>query len=428
VRILMLSEFYHPFVGGIEQHVRNLSIDLVRRGHEVSVATLWHEGQSEFEVDEGVRIYRLRSTMARVSRRLGAGRNYAPPAPDPETVLELRWLAARLRPDVVHAHNWLVHSYLPLKASVGAPLVMSLHTHGLACAKHNLLHGGGMCDGPRLDKCLGCGVAAYGVAKGVPIVTGRFATGNAERRLVDRFLPVSRAVAVGNGLVESGVPYEVVPNFVPDDVDVVRGDFAEYEAQLPSEPFLLFVGAFGRHKGEHVLLKAYEGLASPPPLVLIGYTPSGEPMRFPPNVTVLKNWPRDAVMRAWRRSLLGLAPSVWIEPCATVVMEAMATGRPVVASHVGGMPDMVADGETGLLVPPGDADALRAAIARLLADAPLRERMGRAARERVVRFQASAVVPRIEGIYAELVERRSPAPRLGVAPRAPEPARVGESA
>ena len=79
-------------------------------------------------------------------------------------------------------------------------------------------------------------------------------------------------------------------------------------------------------------------------------------------------------------------------------------GRPVVASHIGGLPDIVVDGETGLLVPPGDELALRQALARLLADSGLRERMGALARQRVVQFKASMVVTRIEQVYHEVVQ------------------------
>jgi type III pantothenate kinase len=64
-------------------------------------------------------------------------------------------------------------------------------------------------------------------------------------------------------------------------------------------------------------------------------------------------------------------------------LEAMAAGKPVVASAVGGLLDLVADGETGLLVPPRDVTALRSALERLLADGELRRRMGEAGRERV---------------------------------------------
>jgi D-inositol-3-phosphate glycosyltransferase len=72
--------------------------------------------------------------------------------------------------------------------------------------------------------------------------------------------------------------------------------------------------------------------------------------------------------------------------------EAMAYGRPVVASGVGGLLDLVVDGETGLLVPPRDVEALRSALERLLGDAGLRRRMGEAGRQRVrERFSWPAV-------------------------------------
>ncbi len=72
---------------------------------------------------------------------------------------------------------------------------------------------------------------------------------------------------------------------------------------------------------------------------------------------------------------------------------------PLVASRVGGLPEAVAEGETGVLVAPGDALALSAGLDRLMADAALRERLGAAGRERVPMFTAPAVVPRYEAAY-----------------------------
>lgn len=80
---------------------------------------------------------------------------------------------------------------------------------------------------------------------------------------------------------------------------------------------------------------------------------------------------------------IAVVPSVWEEPFGMVAVEAMACGRPVVASRVGGLQHIVVDGETGLLFGREDAAALAAALARLLDDAVLREAMGAAARERV---------------------------------------------
>ncbi len=79
-------------------------------------------------------------------------------------------------------------------------------------------------------------------------------------------------------------------------------------------------------------------------------------------------------------------------------------GRPVVASRIGGLTDLVADGETGFLVPPGDSLALQQAIQRLLDDSVLRDCMGAKAKQRAVEFQAATVVPRIEQVYQTVLQ------------------------
>jgi glycosyltransferase involved in cell wall biosynthesis len=83
------------------------------------------------------------------------------------------------------------------------------------------------------------------------------------------------------------------------------------------------------------------------------------------------------------------------EPFGTVLSEAMAVGTPVVATRVDGLPEVVQDGVTGALVPPGDVDALAAAVLRVLAR---REEMGAAAREAARRFHTDAYVDRIEAL------------------------------
>jgi glycosyltransferase involved in cell wall biosynthesis len=395
----MLTEFYPPIIGGIEQHVRNLSAALVARGHSVAVATVWQEGLPEEERDGDVRVYRLHGTLQRAAFLFSErNRRHVPPLPDPELVAGLRNVIARERPEIVHAHNWLIHSFLPLKAWSGARLVLTLHDYGFACAKQRLWHNDSVCDGPGV-KCLACAVSHYGLPRGVPTVLANWTMSVAERKLVDMFVPVSQAVAQGTGLTTTNLPYQVIPNFIPDDLQV---DGDARDARLPDE-YLLFVGDISVDKGVHVLLQAYENLSDAPPLVLIGRQKIALRDELPKNVTLIPGLPHDAVMRAWQHSLLGLAPSIWSDPCPTVVMEAMAMGRPVIASRIGGLIDLVSDEETGLLVPAGDVRALREAIARLVADDDLRMRMGRAAQARVTQFQARAVVPRIEQVYRQVV-------------------------
>lgn len=407
MRVLMLIDSYLPVLGGAQEYVHDLSLELVRRGHDVAICTLWNEGLAEFEVVRGVRIYRIHSTAERVRGLLfqDSARQFAPPFADPMIALGLYRVVQQEKPDIVHAHNWLVYSFLPLKAWAKVPVVMSLHEYSLSCAKWVLMRRSAPCSGPGLAKCLGCATDHYGAAKGTVTVLGKRAMEPAERWGVDIFLPVSHATAVGNKLAERGLPFEVMPNFVLDDVAECRGDGTPWTSQLPDDDYLLYVGALSRYKGIEVLLRAYEGLVNPPPLVLIGFPRPDTPVTFPPNVTVLTDWPHDAVIQAWRRSLAGLMPSIWAEPFGIVVLEAMASGRPVIASRMGGLTDMVVDGETGFLVPPDDSAALRQAIERLLADAPLRERMGQAALARVSQFRASAIVPRVEAVYRDLLQK-----------------------
>jgi glycosyltransferase involved in cell wall biosynthesis len=95
-------------------------------------------------------------------------------------------------------------------------------------------------------------------------------------------------------------------------------------------------------------------------------------------------------------------PSRWQEAFGLVLAEAMSCGKPIVATTVGGIPEVVEDGKTGFLVPPGDLAALAGKLVWLARDAALRERMGRAGRERVVaRFDVRAVTQELMEVYGD---------------------------
>ena len=166
----------------------------------------------------------------------------------------------------------------------------------------------------------------------------------------------------------------------------------------------MFAGALGPHKGLHILLEAWAGIRTRPTLVLAGIRRPETPLSFPLGVIVAEEVPHADVLRGWGHCLAAVVPSVWPEPFGTVALEAMAAGRPVVASSVGGLAELVEDGVTGIQVPPGNVLALRNALERLLADAPLRARMGAAGREKAAGYSADLVVGAWERVFNEVIE------------------------
>jgi glycosyltransferase involved in cell wall biosynthesis len=112
---------------------------------------------------------------------------------------------------------------------------------------------------------------------------------------------------------------------------------------------------------------------------------------------------RDDAMRIVAAADVFALPS-WTEGLPLVVLEAMALGRPVIATTVGGTPEVVSDGETGLLVPPRDVKALTAALERALDDEELRRRLGAAGKRRVEeRFSSEAMTRKVLAVYDEVV-------------------------
>lgn len=253
------------------------------------------------------------------------------------------------------------------RASRGADLV---HAHWLPCSLPGMA--------TRLPMVLqlwGSDVALAGHARRV------------SRRLVRRARAVvcaSEALAV-EARALGARDARVIPSgvAVPDMVAV------------PEEPpHALYVGRLSEEKGVRELAEAARGL----PLVVVGDGPLRD--LFPDRVGLV---PPAEVAPYYDRASVVVVPSRR-EGYGMAAREAMAHARPVVATRVGGLPDAVDDGVTGLLVPPRDAAALRAALERLLGDGELGRRLGASGRERArVAFSRRAAAERTLALYREVV-------------------------
>jgi glycosyltransferase involved in cell wall biosynthesis len=415
VRILIATDHYPPFIGGAHRQARLLAAGMASRGHDVAVATTWHGGLPGLDWEENVTVHRLRQLRTAVRALIrDEDQRHQPPFPDPLTVAGLWRLIKGFEPDVIHAYGWLAFSVAVALGRRRVPLLISARDYGYFCANRTLLRKGEPCSGPAPLKCAGCAGEYYGgVPKGLAATAGVYACRPLLARKMTGLHSVSNFVhdvTVRHLFGAEGAPDGLVQVTIPSFQDVAFGDQTEspdgevgpYLSRLPTEPFILYVGAFRKVKGLETLFDAYKRLESPPPLVLMGTYERDSPEEFPADAVVLVDVPHAAVMAAWDRAMFGVMPSLWPEPFGSTVAEGMIRGKPVIGTTLGGHVDMIGD-DAGMLVPQGDVGALEAAMRTLIADPERRDRYGQAASARARDFSASAVIPRFEQAYLDVI-------------------------
>jgi glycosyltransferase involved in cell wall biosynthesis len=407
LKALIVTDYYRPQIGGSIRSVELLARNLRAAGNTVAIATAWQPGQPAEETIDGVPVYRLRDLASRI-RRFSEDpyKHNAPPFPDPEGAWRLRRLVKSFEPDLIHTYGWISHSLAYGLLGLKVPVLLSARDYGNICAVGTLVHKEReVCAGPQLAKCLGCAANRYGAAKGVAAVAGVYAARPALRRKATAVHAVSRFVArvIDRFLRVPDSPATVIPNFHEEEHGVAPDP--EALAQLPEEPFILFVGGFRRIKGIHELFEAYESLRDPPPLVLVGTRASDTPDRFPAGSVVIEDVSHATVMAIWDRALFGVLPSKAPEALGNVVHEAMSRGRAMIGTRPGGQEDMIDDGDTGLLVPGGDAPALTEAMQRLIAEPELRAKIEPRALERSRDYTPEVVMPKMERLYEETLAK-----------------------
>ncbi|AEV87786.1 glycosyl transferase [Actinoplanes sp. SE50] len=408
MKILHLSNLYHPVIGGLERSIATSSAELVRRGHEVTVLTLATPAtRQDQEMIDGVRVRRVRSVATTLlpGMNADAAKPFHPTVADPFTTTAIARVLRAEHFDVVHSHDWMMYSYLPLRRTrIGRPHVHTAHDFGLTCVRKTFARAGRQCSGPGPIRCVNCAGAQYGGPRSLALTAGLHAH---RHRGIDVLTAISTSVAaaLGQARLPGDLPVRVVSSLVPDGLDALA-DRTPRPDWLPAGDYLLFVGALGPHKGIGVLFDAYRRLCSSwsgplPALVCLG-TPRPDTPPAPPGTLIRHDVPHAQVMAAFRGAAAGVVPSL-NEGMGQVAVEAMLGGAPLVASAAGGLTDVVEDGVSGLLVPPGDPDALHAALRRVLTEPGLADRLRAAGRQRGLDFTAARVVPQIEEVYRACV-------------------------
>ncbi len=392
MRILHVTHQYPPNRrGGVEVYTQAVARRQAAQGHVVGVLHGWADAVNAPPLvakvdDAGVTVWAAQAQTPRHPLDLFL-RSFDNRAMD----RAFADLLAEFQPDVVHVQHLkgLSARLIGVARRAGIPAVWTLHDWWAFCGNAQLVrHTGALCGGPMLWlNCADCAAHHGGVTRrpvqeaialaGMPAVAGLFAY---RARLLRQALADADALIAPTAFVRD--------RFAQQGIDTSRCvvvehgiDYPAWLAQTPAPTpgarlRVGYLGALAWQKGVDVLVAAFNRLPADAAELVI----YGDPRPFPDYARRLTALARHGRIQfhgpyvpADRWDILRtldvvVIPSVWPETSSLVAQEAFAARRPVIASAVGALRDRVQDGVNGVLVPPGDVDALAAVLARLAGD------------------------------------------------------------
>jgi glycosyltransferase involved in cell wall biosynthesis len=362
MKILSLGNYFPPrYVGGAEVAACFTAYGLRQRGHDVRVLTVCalypKPFNNRFEY-LGLPVHEVGLTpIGLQTARVFDPRIYR------QVIDEIR----TVRPDLIHVHNVSGTSLAPHIAArqLGVPLVQTLHDHWLLCPSNTLYRADGkLCNSTSRWRSCGRCLHRYDRWGEVPLRRALFRvlTSDVRRFITPSWRLAELHAAAGYDLDRFRLlKYGLA-------LDLFLGAGAVPPVRLPDanrENVALFSGAVVETKGLDVLIQALPLLVRYVEDFQLWVAGAGEDRYIAQleavgrgAVRVLGKLPFGALGQVYARSGLTLVPSVWYDNSPVVIYESLAAGTPVLGSAIGGIPELVQDGTTGYLVPPGDAVAL----------------------------------------------------------------------
>ncbi|HVA31699.1 MAG TPA: glycosyltransferase family 4 protein [Gaiellaceae bacterium] len=362
MKVLIVSGIWPPDVGGPASHAPEVASFLAERGHHVEVVTTaWQAPQTD--------------------------------------TYDVHWISRSLRPGVRHLRGVA----LVRARAAHADVVYTTGMFGRSFAGATLAHRPyvvKLTADPAFERArrrgvVGGDVDAFQSRSGLRVAALRFARDLELRRAAHVFCPSDylRTLAVSWGVPADRV--SVLPNAAPPVPELAPRDELRRSFGM-NGPTLAFAGRLSVQKSLQLALEAADAVEGVS-LVIAG--DGDERARLEalagPHVQFLGPQPRERVIELFRAADAAILSSSW-ENFPHSVVESLAAGTPVIATRVGGVAEVVRDGENGLLVPAADADALTDAVRRFFSDDALRARLRAAAADSVRAYDRDVVFSRIE--------------------------------
>lgn len=372
LKIALIPAYDYPYPGGVTQHITALANSLRKRGHQVRIVAACSGAVGE-EPEGVIRVSRFVSPIP-------VAGSVARLAVSPRLIPRVKDVLLRERFDILHLHEPMI------------PALPWAVLHHSRTWPHSAVIG--TFHGYREQT-----VRSWHYVR--PLVQRLF-------NRLDTHIAVS---TVARDYIASyfPAPYQVIPNGVDPD---------RFKRPAPALPNgrekrlnILFVGRLEKRKGFRYLFQAFRQVRACLPhvtLTVVGtYKPADiAPYYGEPGVKFVGYCPDDELPYYYHTADVFCTPSTGSESFGVVLLEAMVTGVPIVASDIAGYRTIVTDSQEGLLVPPRDVPALTQALLRLLNDPQLRAAAGQRGREKAARYSWDIIADRILDIYYETLERK----------------------
>jgi glycosyltransferase involved in cell wall biosynthesis len=402
MRIAMANNYYY-IRGGAERVLFEEKKILEAHGHQVSVFSQAHPQNESSEFSDYYLPFKDWRNISRF-RKVPMAFNMIY---DRRTARGFNRFLEATGSNIIHVHNiygGLTTSILDIAQQKGVPVVMTLHDYKLICPSYAMLNRGNVCEdcknGRFIHSVLNTCHKESLAASGVYCIESYLNKWLHKYDTIRYFICPSIFSLTKHA--EHGIPRDRlvhIPNFV---------NFAKHKPRYDNGGYALFVGRLSKEKGILTLLTAVEHLDVP--VRVVGDGPlKAEYEDFVAghkiNHVIFEGYKSgDDLKRLYENAAFLVIPSECYENAPMTVLEAYSYGKPVIGSRIGGIPEMIEHGRTGLLFTPGQADELAECLRMLWQDSSLRSNMGREARERVQKeFSSEAHYEQLMDLYSTLL-------------------------
>ena len=374
MKIALVSPYDYSYPGGVTEHIAHLDAHFREWGHEVRIIASCSKDEDELE-DNIIKV-------SGVVFPIPASGSVARISLSPSLYQRVKRILRQERFDIVHLHE-------PLMPAL--PLVVLRHSHAVNVGTFHAYR----------ESHVGYEYGKPLIKRFIDKLDGRIAVSEAARDLVARYFPGE---------------YVIIPNGI--DVERFSSPRIKPLPQYRDGKFnILFVGRLEKRKGVKYLLRAFSYVKAEFPnsrLIVVGAYDAKDTRPYKryvrrhrlEDVVFVGYASAEDLPRYYRTCDLFCAPSTGFESFGIVLLEAMAAGKPIVASNIAGYHNVLQDGAEGLLVEPKDEKALAEAIIRLLKDSELRQRMGERGRAKAPSYSWDKIAQRVLDYYQELLERK----------------------